>query len=207
MMPLDLPAKSDDINRFIPADASDVAFIERARCSYAFDMASAVRGAIKDLKLDCGRVAFDDTAFGFRLGMEGMEVVDGYDPLMFARAVKTETELRLLKRSTRLNEAAIKSTVAAWQKGATWLDLNKAYARSVIDLGGFVRDPGAMVWGHPRGADPALSLATGLENDEVTPGTHVMFDCHGTPELYCWMAARRGWLMANQGAQQNFSPT
>jgi Xaa-Pro aminopeptidase len=186
MMPLDLPAKSDDINRFIPADAADIEWIERARRGYALDMAIAVRGAMQDLKLDSGRVAFDDMAFGFRLGMEGMEVVDGYDPLMFARAVKTEMELRLLERSTKLNEAAIKSTIAAWEMGATWLDLNKAYARSVIDLGGFVRDPGGMVWGHPRGADPALFLATGLENDEVRPGTHVMFDCHGTLDLYCW---------------------
>ena len=123
---------------------------------------------------------------GFRLGVEGMQVADGYDPLMFARAVKTDTELRLLERSTRLNETAIRRTMASWQKGATWRDLNKAYAGAVTDLGGFVRDPGGMVWGHPRGADPAMSLATGLEDDEVTPGTHVMFDCHGTIDLYCW---------------------
>jgi Xaa-Pro aminopeptidase len=29
-------------------------------------------------------------------------------------------------------------------------------------------------------------LATGFENAEVTAGTHVMFDCHGTVDLYCW---------------------
>jgi hypothetical protein len=27
-----------------------------------------------------------------------------------------------------------------------------------------------------EGADPALTLATGLEDDVVEPGTHVMFD-------------------------------
>lgn len=186
MMPLDLPAARTDIDRFIPRHADQVRWIERARGAYAFDMGTAVRSALKDLKLDRGRVAFDDMGFGFRLGVETLDVADGYDPLMFARAVKTDTELRLLERSTRLNEAAIHRTVAAWDKGATWRDLNKAYAAAVIDLGGFVRDPGAMVWGHPRGADPALTLATGLEDDEVTPGTHVMFDCHGTLDLYCW---------------------
>jgi len=149
-------------------------------------MATAMRDALKDLRLDGGRVAFDDVGAGLRLGVEGIDVVDGYDPLMFARAVKTDTELRLLERSTRLNETAIRRTMAAWQKGATWRDLNKAYAAAVCDLGGFVRDPGAMVWGHPRGADPALTLATGLEDDVVEPGTHVMFDCHGTIDLYCW---------------------
>jgi Xaa-Pro dipeptidase len=186
MMPLDLPPKRDDIDRFIPRSGAGVAWIERARRSYAYDMASAVRGALKDLKLDRGRVAFDDMGFGFRLTVEGMEIADGYDPLMFARAVKTEFELRLLERATKLNEAAITRTIAAWDKGATWRDLNKAYARAVTDLGGFVRDPGGMVWGHPRGADPALVLATGLEDDEVEPGTHVLFDCHGTFDLYCW---------------------
>jgi Xaa-Pro aminopeptidase len=135
--------------------------------------------------------------FGFRLGLEGVDVADGYDPLMFARAVKTETELRLLERSTRLNETAIRRTMAAWSKGATWRDLNRAYAASVTDLGGFVRDPGGMVWGHPRGADPAMTLATGLEDDEVGPGTHVMFDCHGTLDLYCWDGGKT-WVVQGQ---------
>ncbi|MGH6814312.1 MAG: M24 family metallopeptidase [Hyphomicrobiaceae bacterium] len=186
MMPLDLPAQRTDIDRFIPRNGAGVAWMDRARQAYAYDMTGALRGALKDLKLDRGRVAFDDMALGLRLGVEGIEVVDGYDPLMFARAVKTETELALLQRSTRLNEAAIGRTVASWQKGATWRDLNRSYIRAVTDLGGFVRDPGTMVWGHPRGADPAMTLATGLENDEVTPGAHVLFDCHGTLDLYCW---------------------
>ncbi|MGI9384861.1 MAG: aminopeptidase P family N-terminal domain-containing protein, partial [Methyloligellaceae bacterium] len=156
MMPLDLPAKREDIDRFIPAEASGIEWIERARESYAFDMGSAVRGAMSDLGLDSGRVGFDDMGFGCRLGLEHVEVVDGYDPFMFARAVKTETELALIERATRLNQTAIERTVAAWDKGATWRDLNQAYHKAVIELGGFVRDPGGMVWGHPRGADPAL---------------------------------------------------
>src|ERR687897_3833897 len=102
---------------------------------------------------------------------------------MFARAVKTADEMRLLERATALNEAAIKRTVAAWDKGATWRDLTHAYARAAIDLGGFVRDPGGMVWGHPRGADPAIVLQTSLEDSVVEPGAHVMFDCHGTLDL------------------------
>jgi Xaa-Pro aminopeptidase len=197
MMPLDLPAKRSDIDRFIPQGSSHVDWVERSRRSYAFDMGSALRGALKDLKLDSGRVAFDDVGAGLRLGVEGMQVADGYDPLMFARAVKTDTELRLLERSTRLNEAAIGRTVASWERGATWRDLNKAYARAVTDLGGFVRDPGGMVWGHPRGTDPAMTLATGLEDDEVTPGTHVMFDCHGTIDLYCWDGGKT-WVVEGE---------
>src|SRR5712691_5152817 len=186
MMPLDLPPKRTDIDRFIPQDGAGAPWV-----------ASAVRGALKDLKLDKGRVAFDDMGFGFRLEVEGMVVADGYDPLMFARAAKTETEMRLLERATALNEAAIRRTISAWDKGATWRDLNKAYARAVTELGGFVRDPGGMVWGHPRGADPALTLATGLEDDAVEPGTHVMFDCHGTIDLYCWDGGKT-WVVEGE---------
>ena len=74
----------------------------------------------------------------------------------------------------------------------------------MVDLGGFVRDPGGMVWGHPRGADPALTLQTGLEDDEVAPGTHVMFDCHGTLDLYCWDGGKT-WVVEGEpegGAKQ-----
>jgi Xaa-Pro dipeptidase len=197
MMPLDLPPARADIDRFIPSSGAGIDWLARARESYAFDMGSAVRKALFDLKLERGRVAFDDMGFGFRLGLENLEVVDGYDPLMFARAIKTADEMRLLERATQLNEAAIKRTVAAWDKGATWRDLNKAYARAVIELGGFVRDPGGMVWGHPRGADPTLMLQTGLEDDEVAPGTHVMFDCHGTLDLYCWDGGKT-WVVEGE---------
>jgi Xaa-Pro dipeptidase len=197
MMPLDLPPARTDIDRFVPPGAAGIDWLERARASYAFDMGSAVRKALADLKLERRRVAFDDMGFGFRLGLEALEVADGYDPLMFARAIKTEPEMCLLERATQLNEAAILRTVAAWDKGATWRDLNRAYARAVTDLGGFVRDPGAMVWGHPRGPDPTLMLATGLEDDEVTPGTHVMFDCHGTLDLYCWDGGKT-WVVEGE---------
>jgi Xaa-Pro aminopeptidase len=204
MMPLDLPPQRADIERFIPPSGAGIDWLARARERYAFDMGSAVRGALTDLKLERGRVAFDDMGFGFRLGLEDLEVVDGYDPLMFARAVKTADEMRLLERATALNEAAIHRTVAAWDKGATWRDLTHAYARAAIELGGFVRDPGGMVWGHPRGADPTLMLQTGLEDDEVAPGTHVMFDCHGTLDLYCWDGGKT-WVVEGEpegGAKQ-----
>jgi Xaa-Pro aminopeptidase len=186
MMPLDLPAQKSDIDRFIPPAGSGKAWVENARRQYAFDMGSALKGALRELRLDHAKVAFDDQGFGLRLGMDGISVADGYDPMMFARAIKTPVELDLIRRATQLNEMAIRNTVASWQPGATWRDLNIAYARSVAELGGFVRDPGGMVWGHPRGTDATIMLATAFEDSEVEPGTHVMFDCHGTIDLYCW---------------------
>ena len=197
MMPLDLPPTRTDIDRFIPVGSARAAWLEGARRNYAFDMGAALRGTLKDLKLEGGRIAFDDPGFGLRLGMDAVEVADGYDAFMFARAVKTDAELRLLERATRLNEAAILSTIAAWQPGITWRDLGHAYARAAAELGGFVRDPGGMVWNHPQGADATISLQTGLENGAVEPGTHVMFDCHGTLDLYCWDGGKT-WVAGGQ---------
>jgi len=186
MMGLDLAAQSSDIERFIPDAANRTDWIEKARKSYGFDMGGVLRGALADLKLDQGKVAFDDLGFGYRLNAEGITIADGYDVMMFARSIKTATELELLRRSSKLNEAAIHKTVASWSKGATWRDLNLAYATAVAELGGFVRDPGGMVWGHPRGTETTIMLSTGFEDSEVEAGTHVMFDCHGTIDLYCW---------------------
>jgi Xaa-Pro aminopeptidase len=123
--------------------------------------------------------------------------VDAYDALMSARAVKTPAELELLRRATALNRSAIERTVKFWHKGMRWRELNRAYHAAATDLGGFVRDPGAMVWGHPRGAEAALTLQTGLEDFEVAPGVHVMFDCHGTLDLYCWDGGKT-WVVGGE---------
>jgi Xaa-Pro aminopeptidase len=197
MMPLDLPADKSDIDRFIPSASWGTPWVEKARRQFAFDMGTAVKGALAELKLDSARVAFDDQGYGLRLGIDGLEVADGYDPMMFARSIKSPAELDLIRRATRLNEAAIRKTVASWQQGATWRDLNIAYARSVAELGGFVRDPGGMVWGHPRGTDATIMLATGFEDSEVGAGTHVMFDCHGTIDLYCWDGGKT-WVVDSE---------
>jgi Xaa-Pro aminopeptidase len=184
MMPLDLPPQRSDIERFIPKSGAGVDWLEGARRNYAFDMGTVIRGALAELAR--GRIAFDDVAFGMRLGLEDVELADGYDALMFARAVKTPAELRLLERATRLNQAAIDRTVAGWQRGMTWREFGHAYSRAAVELGGFVRDPGGMVWGHPGGSDTAIVLQTSLEDGVIEPGAHVMFDCHGTLDLYCW---------------------
>ncbi len=183
MMPLDRAPQGADIDRFIPAQGRELDVMRRARERFAFDMRTALRGALSELMLAGGRTGFDDLALARSLGVEGL---DAYDALMYARAVKTPAEIELLRRATALNRAAIERTVASWQRGMRWRELNRAYHAAVTDLGGFVRDPGAMVWGHPRGADPALTLQTGLEDFELEPGMHVMFDCHGTLDLYCW---------------------
>ncbi len=186
MLPLDLPPADDDVERFIPAAGRDLPWMQGVRERYATGVGAACRQALADLGIAGGRVGFDDLHFAHQLALDGLEIADGYDALMYARAVKTPFELDLLRRSTRLNQQAITHAIAAWQPGMRWREFNRAYHRAVIDLGGFVRDPGAMVWGHPRGADAAVTLQTGLEDFEMCAGQHVLFDCHGTLDLYCW---------------------
>ncbi len=186
MLSIDVPPAAEDVDRFLPERARGVGWAEAARERYATDMNDAVRGALRELGLEGARVGFDDVGFGLRLDLEGLEVADGYDALMYARAVKTAAEMPLVERATRLNEAAIRRTTARWEEGMTWRRLDRAYRREVTDLGGFVRDPGGMVWGHPRGAEATLMLEPGLDDRPLERGAHVMFDCHGTLDLYCW---------------------
>jgi Xaa-Pro aminopeptidase len=201
MMPLDLAPQRTDIERFIPHQAREMDWVPNARSRYAFDMSSALRGALADLGLERGTIGFDDLALGQRLRLEHATVAEAYDALMFARAVKTPTEIELLRRATALNRAAIERTTQSWEKGMRWRDLNRAYHAAAVDLGGFVRDPGAMVWGHPRGADAALTLQTGLEDFEVERGQHVMFDCHGTLDLYCWDGGKT-WVVGGESGSE-----
>ena len=185
MMPIDRAPQREDIDRFIPREAREIDWMRAARGHYTFDKASALRGALADLGLEHGKVAEDANAG------------EAYDVLMYARAVKTPAEIELLRRATALNRAAIERTVKSWRKGMRWRELNRAYHLAAIDLGGFVRDPGAMVWGHPRGTEAALTLQTGLEDFEVEAGMHVMFDCHGTLDLYCWDGGKT-WVVGGE---------
>jgi Xaa-Pro aminopeptidase len=197
MMPLDRASRREDIDRFIPREARDIDWLRNARERYAYDMSSALRGALADLGLERGTIGFDDLALGERLRPERAVATDAYDALMFARAVKTPAEIELLRRATALNRAAIERTVSTWQTGMRWRELNHAYHAAAVELGGFVRDPGGMVWAHPRGADATLTLQTGLEDFEIERGLHVMFDCHGTLDLYCWDGGKT-WVVGGE---------
>ena len=201
MSPVDLPPRQEDIDAHIPRSAAGIEWVERARAAYRFESGEQIRAAMRDLGIDRGRVGFDDEGFGRRLALPDVEVANGYDPLMHARAVKTPAELDLLARATSLNEEAIRRTVSRWEKGWTRQDLNHVYAVSAVELGGFVRDPGGLVVSHAIGDDPTLTVQSGLEDEEIAPGTHVMFDCHGTLDLYCWDGGK-SWVVGGEATPE-----
>ena len=197
MSPMDRPPRRDDLDPYIPHDGAGVDWMRQARANYAFEYADQVKAAMKAVGLERGRVGFDDMGLGLRLGLEDVTVEDGYDPLMHARAVKTPAEMAMLERATLLNETAIRRITGQWQRGWTWRDLNHAYVMAVAELGGFVHDPGGLVLGHMPGDDPTLTLQTGLETGEIREGSHVMFDCHGTIDLYCWDGGKT-WVVGGE---------
>ncbi len=203
MLPLDIPVEASAIDRFIRAAGRDVAWVQQARQKYASSFVAACRGALQDLGLANGRVAFDDLRLAQQTSLPGVERLDGYDVLMYVRQVKTDDELALLRQATHLNQTAIERTTQAWERGMTWRELNHAYHQAVTALGGFVHDPGGMVLAHPRGADFAVTLETGFEDFVVEPGMHIMFDCHGTWNQYCWDGGKT-WVVdgAPQGPAQ-----
>jgi Xaa-Pro aminopeptidase len=186
LLPFDVPLGPSPLDRFIPLGKRETTWAERARARYAPNLVEGVRGALRDLSLDDGVVGFDDLRLAAQLATDVRTTVDAYGSLKYVRQVKTAAELELLRTATRLNQQAIEQTIAAWSRGTTWQELVHTYNVTATALGGFVRDPGAVVVANPPGADPALYMTSGLEDFVVEPGMHVMWDCHGTWQHYCW---------------------
>jgi len=115
-----------------------------------------------------------------------VRIVDAYGALKYVRQVKTPEEVGLLREATRLNQLAIERTIRTWSPGMTWQEMTRTYHTTAVNLGGFVRDPGAIVMANPPGLEPALYTQSGLEDFTVEPGMHIMWDCHGTWAHYCW---------------------
>jgi Xaa-Pro aminopeptidase len=197
LLPFDVPVGPAPLDRFIPAAERGNEWAKEARARYAPSLLEGVRGAIRDLGLEQGRVGFDDLRMAQSVAMPAMEVVDAYGALKFVRQVKTDAELQLLRTATRLNQLAIEQTIRSWSPGTTWQQLVHTYNVSATLLGGFVRDPGAVVLANPPGSDPALYMTAGTEDFVVEPGMHIMWDCHGTWHHYCWDGGKT-WVVDSE---------
>ena len=197
MFPLDIPEGPAAVDKFIPDSGRDTDWVVRARDQYASSLTEACRRALADLGLASGRVGFDSPALAGLVAGPQMEVADASGPLMFVRQVKTPEEVQLMREATQLNQSAIERTVQAWDRGMTWREINHVYHKEAVGLGGFIHDPGAVVFANPRGVDPVLTLQTGFEDFVIKPGMNVMFDCHGTRNLYCWDGGKT-WMVEDE---------
>ncbi|MBV9582179.1 MAG: M24 family metallopeptidase [Chloroflexi bacterium] len=186
LQPFDVPLGDAPVDRFIPLAQRSTDWAQHARETYVANLVDGVRGAIHDLGLTDATVGFDDLRLAASLHSDGITVRDAYGTLKYVRQVKTDAELELLRTATRLNQQAIQDTIATWSRGTTWQELVHTYHVTATSLGGFVRDPGAVVIANAPGADPALYMTSGLEDFVVEPGMHITWDCHGTWAHYCW---------------------
>jgi Xaa-Pro aminopeptidase len=110
-----------------------------------------------------------------------VRVADAYGALKYTRQVKTPAEVSLLREATRLNQLAIERTLASWSRGMTWQELTRSYHAIAVGLGGFVRDPGAIVMANPPGAEVPYHTQSGLEDFVVEPGMLVGFKLQLVP--------------------------
>lgn len=194
---LDQPAQKSDLERFIPKTAGDAPWVENARDTYVETMIEGLETALGDLQLTGKQIAFDDARLGLRI-VDGINsLADGFGLLMSARSVKSPIEIEMLRKSTAINQVAIEATIDQWTSGMSWLDLNHAYNVAATEAGGFVHDPGALVLASPSGHDTSVAFTEEFDDFEIEPGMRIMFDCHGTRDLYCWDGGKT-WIVNGQ---------
>lgn len=195
--PLDRAAQKRDLDRFVPNSVGNAAWIAGAREAYAETMIASLESAFKDLRLSGRRIAFDDARLGMRMLEQVDRLADGFGLLMSARSVKSPVEIEMLRKSTAINQTAIEATIGQWTPGMTWFDLTHAYNVAATEAGGFVHDPGALVLASPRGGDTSIAFTEEFDDFEIEPGMRIMFDCHGTKDLYCWDGGKT-WIVDGQ---------
>jgi Xaa-Pro dipeptidase len=184
--PLDVSWGPSAIERFMPRELHDLDWGRAAIGHYAESLVAGVRGALADLGLGQAMVGYDDLRLAQSVSPDAVTTRDAYGLLKYVRQVKTPGELELLRTATELNQRAIEQTVRSWTPGISWQEMIHRYHVESVTLGGFVRDPGALVVTNVAGSDPAFYTGAVLEDFPVEPGMHIMWDCHGTWGHYCW---------------------
>lgn len=196
----DLPAESRFDGWWIPSSYRAVPWVATAREHRVSSLTSGVNRALEDLNLKSARVGFDHLAFARRFASAELEPVDAYNALKFARSVKTDDEVTLLRTAAAVNQAAITATVDSWTRGMTLWDLIHVYRREAVSFGGTLRDTVPFFAMNLQDGDPTPPFVsmTGLEQDYVVEeGSIIMFDCHGTFNSYCWDGGK-SWFVGDE---------
>ena len=95
--------------------------------------------AIQAAGLERGKLVSDDPRVGDWLRQGGIENVEcRVDAGLFnnIRAVKTRTELELMREAARINESSARQAAAAFREGATWREIEIAYFTAMAAAGG-----------------------------------------------------------------------
>jgi Xaa-Pro dipeptidase len=106
------------------------------------DALEALVAALEEMGLADKRVGIDEKAFNpaFRPELERrlpqLKIVPAADLLRKIRMVKTEEEIRRLRRAANVTEGAIQAAVAIARAGVTEREMMREFQRYVIDQGG-----------------------------------------------------------------------
>ena len=209
MMPLDLPREADDIDRFIPHGGLRPGLDREVRAGATrFDMGSALRGALTELKLDRGRVAFDDMGFGLRLGIEG---IDGRRRLRSAdvrargqEPTPSSTCSSARRGSTRRPSATPWHPGTRAPPGATSTSPTRARWPSSAASCAI---PAAWCGAIRAGTDATIMLRHGLRGrrGRGRHARHVRLPRHASTST-AGTAARPGWSTASRRATRSAAP-
>ncbi|MGI9235630.1 MAG: M24 family metallopeptidase [Woeseiaceae bacterium] len=99
----------------------------------------ALSRAVRNAGLEKATIVDDDARVGAWLQNAGFdELVCRTDPGLFnrIRAVKTPDELKLMRKAAAINESAMRQAATAFRDGATWAEVETAFAVAMASQGG-----------------------------------------------------------------------
>ena len=167
----------------------------KTRSNVEVDVYSAITKAISDaMPNGKARIAFDDLRVGTeicrRLGNR-IEMVDGLHHFRHVRMVKTQAELKLLRKSATMNDNAVMEAAAAATAGSKMSEMVEAYRMSMVKQGGSQMGQRGMMFG--AGPDGGFVLDNDYAESKIfSTGDVVVLDCVGKYQLYHSDIARTG---------------
>jgi Xaa-Pro dipeptidase len=158
----------------------------------AADALSALVAALADRNLSSGRIAIDEGSVGFttfqrlRAALPDVEFVAGSGLLRQIRAVKTEEELKRLRRATAINQEGLRAVLERIRPGVSEYDLYQTYRETVTGLGATPK-----LWACGFGSRGAALFRPSKEV-YVQPGASVRLDTGCTVDGYWSDIGRSG---------------
>jgi Xaa-Pro aminopeptidase len=122
-----------------PADLDYVKWIEQYRGKYSVNPTYALKKALKDAGLTKANVGIDDPrviTWLNGMGLPDLKGVEATSIFREIRMVKTDAEIEILRRASKINEDAVNATIASLRDGISQGELEIIYNIEVSKGGG-----------------------------------------------------------------------
>lgn len=204
VLPFDVEPTLAELGRFVPKHAFDRALHRLGpQVRYEHGLAEAMVRAIHDLKLDRGRVGFDNLSTGLALAtpLPHMTALPAENDIRFVRQQKTPIEVELLRQATRINQTAQERAIARFAPGMTFRELVFTFQVEALALGGSPNLPDSMQMANGPDTGEALFSDPEVDDFPLERGMHIMFDCHGKYNGYCWDGGKT-WVVDDEPSRR-----